>query len=101
MAIPTTTTTPAAPVKDDPGFMHFLRFVGIWILMGALSVIFIGLIWAVIALSQTGRRKRDILMYLIPIWGVVVQVQTIWRYTAKNVYWSPRADRPSKSLFSA
>jgi type II secretory pathway component PulF len=100
MAIPTT-TNPAAPAKADPGFMHFLRFVGISLLMSALSIVFIGLIWFIIALSQTGRRKRDVLMLLIPIWGTIVNIQTVWRYTAKNVYWSPRADRPSKSLFSA
>jgi hypothetical protein len=41
------------------------------------------------------------LMLLIPIWGFIVHVQTIWRYTAKSVYWSPRDDRPSKSLFAA
>lgn len=81
--------------------MHFLRFLGISFLMSALSVLLIGLIWFIVALSVTGRRKRDVLMLLIPIWGVVVNIQTVWRYTAKNVYWSPRADRPSKSLFSA
>jgi hypothetical protein len=52
------------------------------------------------ALSATGRRKRDILFFLIPIWGTVVQIQTSWRYSAKNVYWSVRDDRPSKALFS-
>ena len=96
MSTPTPTTT-----KPDSGFMHFLRFLGISFLMSALSVLLIGLIWFIVALSVTGRRKRDVLMLLIPIWGVVVNIQTVWRYTAKNVYWSPRADRPSKSLFSA
>ena len=96
-----TTTTPTSTATPDPGFMHFLRFLAISFLMSALSVLLIGLIWFVIALSVTGRRKRDVLMLLIPVWGVVVNIQTVWRYTAKNVYWSPRDDRPSKSLFAA
>ena len=89
-------TMPAT--TPDGGFMHFLRFLGIGILMGILPLI--GIIWFVIALSSTGRRKRDLLMLFIPVWGIIVNVQTIWRYTAKNVYWKPRDDRPSKSLFS-
>jgi type II secretory pathway component PulF len=96
-----TTPTPTTTNTPDPGFMHFLRFFVISFLMSALSVLLIGLIWFVIALSVTGRRKRDVLMLLIPVWGVIVNVQTVWRYTAKNVYWSVRDDRPSKSLFSA
>lgn len=95
-----TNSTSAAGTKPDPGFMHFLRFLGILILMSALSAVLIGLVWFVIALSSTGRRKRDVLMLFIPIWGVILNVQTMWRYTAKNVYWSVRDDRPSKSLFS-
>ncbi|HEY4333767.1 MAG TPA: hypothetical protein VGM78_14395, partial [Ilumatobacteraceae bacterium] len=75
-------------------------FVGIAIVMGLLSYVIVGIVWTCIALNQTGRRKRDILMYLIPIWGQIVSIQTIWRYTSKNVYWSTRPDRPSKSLFS-
>jgi hypothetical protein len=39
-------------------------------------------------------------MYIIPIWGFVVGIRMGWRYTAKSVYWSPRADRPSASLFA-
>ena len=92
--------TPPAMMKPDPGFMHFLRFLGVWVVMGLLSVIIIGIVWLAIALSSTGRRKRDLLMLFIPVWNIVVEVQTIWRYTAKNVYWKPRDDRPSKSLFS-
>lgn len=60
----------------------------------------IGIFWLAAVLSNTGRRKRDLLMFFIPVWAIVVQVQTLWRYTAKNVYWSVRDDRPSKSLFS-
>lgn len=103
-----TTASPSTPgyagapaaTKEDPGFMHFVRFFFITLLMTILSYVVVGLIWQMIALSKTGRRKRDILMFLIPIWGFVVGIQTGWRYTAKNVYWSPRDDRPSSSLFS-
>jgi hypothetical protein len=87
-------------LKPDGGVMHFVRFLLISIVMSALGVVFVGIIWAAIALSSTGRRKRDLLMYFIPVWGIIVNIQTLWRYTAKNVYWSPRSDRPSKSLFS-
>lgn len=91
---------PPAALKEDGGFMHFVRFFFISLLMTILTYVIVGIIWQMIALSKTGRRKRDILMFLIPIWGIVVSVQTGWRYTAKNVYWSVRDDRPSSSLFS-
>ena len=72
------TTMAGAPAmtKQDPGFGHFLRFVLIAIAMNLIPTV--GLIW-----------------------GIVVGIQTIWRYTAKNIYWSVRDDRPSGSLFLA
>jgi len=70
-----------AMTKQDPGFGHFLRFVLIAIAMNLIPIV--GLIWGMIALSKTGRRKRDVLFYLIPIWGIVVGIQTIWRYTGR------------------
>lgn len=93
-------TNQVTPLVEDDGFVHFLRYLAISLVMALSIYIIVGLIWMMIALSQTGRRKRDILMILIPIWGSIVAIQTQWRYTAKNVYWSARADRPSKSLFS-
>ncbi len=87
-------------MRDDPDFMHFLRFIGIWILMAFLFYVVVGLVWMAFALSSTGRRKRDILMLVVPVWGTVVGFQTLWRYTSRNVYWSVRSDRPSKPLFS-
>ena len=93
-------TNQVTPLKPDPGGMHFLRYFGISLVMALSCYLIIGLVWMMIALAQTGRRKRDILMILIPIWGSVVATQTQWRYTAKNVYWSARSDRPSKSLFT-
>ena len=86
--------------REDNGFVHLLRFLGVWLLMAMLFYVIVGYVWMMFALSATGRRKRDILMLLIPIWGTVVGIQTMWRYTAKNVYWSVRPDRVSKSLFS-
>ena len=91
---------PANAMRDDPDFMHFLRFIGIWILMAFLFYVVVGLVWMAFALSSTGRRKRDILMLLVPVWGTIVVFQTLWRYTSRYVYWSVRSDRPSKPLFS-
>ena len=88
------------PLVPDGGFGHFVRYALVTISMALLSYVLIGLVWQMVALSATGRRKRDLLMLLIPIWGAVVATQTVWRYTAKNIYWSARADRPSKSLFA-
>lgn len=88
------------PAVADGGFVHFLRFLLVWLLMGLSCVLVVGVIWVMISLSSTGRRKRDILMFLIPVWGAILQVQTLWRYSAKNVYWSVRTDRGSKSLFA-
>lgn len=93
-------TNETQPLKPDGGLMHFVRFLLVWLLMGISCVVVFGLIWVMISLSKTGRRKRDILMFMIPVWGAVVQIQTLWRYSAKNVYWSVRTDRPSKSLFA-
>lgn len=89
------------PLVEDGGGIHFLRFFGIYLVLALSVYIIVGLVWWAIILSQTGRRKRDMLMMFIPIWGAVVAVQSVWRYTAKNVYWSARADRPSKSLFAS
>jgi hypothetical protein len=89
------------PLREDGGFVHFLRFLLIYFVMALACYILIGIVWLGFALGHTGRRARDLLMLFIPIWGTVVVVQTIWRYTAKNVYWSVRADHPSKSLFTS
>ena len=78
--------------------MHFLKFLGIYIAMSIACGLIVGFFWLASVLSTTGRRKRDLLMLFIPIWGIIVLVQTIWRYTAEAVYWSVRADRPSKTL---
>lgn len=94
-------TSGVRPLVPDSGGVHFLRHIGISLVVCLTTYVLIGLVWWMFILAQTGRRKRDILMFFIPIWGVVVAVQSMWRYTAKNVYWSARADRPSKSLFAS
>ena len=79
-------TSPPLFQREDPGFTHFLRYVAIWFAMVMLVYLFlIGLVWFAFMLSATGRRKRDVLMLLIPVWGTIVVVQTIWRYTARNL----------------
>src|SRR5437763_5789191 len=70
------------PQREDPAPSHFLRFFGIWLAMVLLCYVIVGIVWAAFALAATGRRKRDLLMLLIPVWGTIVMVQTIWRYTA-------------------
>lgn len=88
------------PLVPDSGFVHLLRFLLVDVAMSLLCYLLVGVIWLMFAMSSTGRRKRDILMLVVPIWGTVVWTQTLWRYTAKNVYWSARVDRPSRSLFA-
>ncbi|MCU1392905.1 MAG: hypothetical protein JWM34_1333 [Ilumatobacteraceae bacterium] len=91
---------PPATQVEDGGFKHFLRFFFVGLAMGLLSYVIVGIVWQAISYSKVGYRKRDILFALVPIWGIVVAIRCGWRYTAKNVYWTPRDDRPSSSLFS-
>ena len=91
-------STPMTAQKPDGALGHFVRYLLIGLVMGIIPIV--NIVWFAIALSKTGRRKRDLLMLLIPIWGLVVHVQTVWRYTARNIYWSVRSDRPSSSLFA-
>lgn len=88
------------PLVEDNGLVHFLRYLLIWAVVAISMYVLVGFVLIALMLSWTGRRKRDVLMMLIPIWGGIVGVQTLWRYTAKNVYWSARKDRPSKSMFA-
>ena len=92
-------SAPSAVAAEDSGGKHFLRFLGVYLAVSLLSVVVVGLVWFASMLSHTGRRKRDVLMLMIPVWGAIVTVQTIWRASAKSVYWAQREDRPSKTLF--
>ena len=97
-----TTASPSVPItmQEDGGLMHFLRFLLISIVMSALSIVLVGVIWRIISFSKVGYRKRDVLLLFIPVVNIIFSIKTMWRYTAKNVYWTPRDDRPSSSLFS-
>jgi hypothetical protein len=79
--------------------LHFLRFLGVLVVMQACVALLIGYLMIPFALRRTGRRARDILMLLIPVWGLVVWVQTSWRLSARRICWSPRTDLPSRPLF--
>ena len=83
-------------VAEDSWGPHFLRFVGVVVVMQALSVI--GTIWFVLALSRVGYRKRDVLLMVIPLYDVVLGTVAVWRYTAVSAYWTPRPDRTSAPL---
>lgn len=87
-----------APLQDDPGFGHLLRFVGVGMALGVSSWFVIGIFWQAHILSRTGYRKRDLLLLFVPGYGSYVSVVTLWRYTALEPYWTPRDDRPSDVL---
>lgn len=82
----------------DPWFGHLLRFLGVYFLIAVANIILVGFVLLLGLLDRTGRRKRDLLLTLIPLVNVVVVFQTLWRSTARAVYWSPRPDRPSSPL---
>ena len=82
----------------DPWFAHLFRFLGLYFLIVAANVILVGFILLLGLLDRTGRRKRDLILTLIPLLNIVVVFQTLWRSTARSVYWSPRDDRPSSPL---
>lgn len=86
------------PVQDDPWLGHFARFLGVYFLATVLNAVLLGFVWFVSILNQTGRRKRDLLLLFVPFVNAVVAVQSVWRYTARYVYWQPRDDRPSAVL---
>jgi hypothetical protein len=84
---------------SDPWFLHALRFVGVGALLAVAWMTFIlGLLWRMHALSVSGYRKRDVLWLWVPVVGWIGDARTLWRYTAREVYWTPRDDRPSHVL---
>jgi hypothetical protein len=84
---------------EDKDTIHLLRFLAVLVVMQVCIAGLFGYFMIPFALRRTGRRARDILMLLIPVWGVVVWVQTFWRLSARRIYWSPRTDLPSRPLF--
>ena len=87
-----------ADAADDPGFAHFLRFAGVYAALAVACVFIVGYVWLMLILNRVGYRKRDFLMTLIPVYGAVVIVTAVWRYTARSAYWSPHPGRVSKPL---
>jgi hypothetical protein len=88
------------PLVPDPTVRHLVRYLLVCMALSLTGAVLVGVVWNMRMVGCTGRRKRDWFMLLVPVWGQIVVVQTVWRYTAKNVYWSARVDRPSRSLFA-
>jgi hypothetical protein len=83
-----------AQTEPDPGFAHFLRYLGVSLALFVATLVTLyigGLLWTAHILSRTGHRKRD-------LFNPVIGVRAVWRYTARSVYWQPRPDRPSHVL---
>jgi hypothetical protein len=89
---------PGAVLQDDPTFAHILRFLGVSFAVGFSCLVLVGFFWIAHIRSRTGYRKRDTLSIFVPYYGWFVWVVTTWRYTARDVYWEPREDRPSAIL---
>jgi hypothetical protein len=96
---PTALATPEPEPVVDPWVPHALRFVGVGALLTVAWMTFIlGLVWRMHLLSVTGYRKRDVLWLWVPVVGWIADARTLWRYTARDEYWTPRDDRPSHVL---
>lgn len=84
---------------DDPWLPHALRFAGVGLLLLVAWLTFIlGLLWRMHIFTVTGYRRRDVLWEWVPIIGTIAETRSLWRYTARDVYWTPRDDRPSEVL---
>ena len=95
----TTVDVAANEQVDDPWLPHALRLCGVGLLLVLAWMTFIlGLLWRMHIFTVTGYRKRDVLWMWVPIIGTVAQTRSLWRYTARDVYWTPRDDRPSEIL---
>jgi hypothetical protein len=86
------------PTPDD-WFPHFIRFTLAMVGTYFACALLFGFVLLAYALRNTGRRARDILMLLVPVWGEIVVIQTVWRVTAFRMCWLPRQDMPSRPLF--
>ena len=89
---------PRMPQGPDRWFPHFLKFAGAYGAVWAAGTFVIGWFWIAHILNRTGYRRRDVLLLLVPIVNVVMLFTALWRYTAKQPYWSPRTDRQSLPL---
>lgn len=91
-------TGQASTTVEDSNGLHFVRYLGISMLLSLANAAVVGIIWTLVILTRTGYRKRDYLLLLVPVVGWIVGVRAIWRYTAKQMYWTPRDDRPSAPM---
>src|SRR3954468_23376564 len=90
---------PEAEPVHDPWLLHALRFTGVGLLLIlAWATFILGLAWRLRINDVTGYRKRDVLWEWVPIVGTIAETRTLWRYTARDEYWTPRDDRPSEVL---
>jgi hypothetical protein len=93
---------PPRPVASHDGWLgHFVRYLGVSVLVAFLSWFVVGIFWTFAILSRTGYRKRDFLLGLVPIVNIYISVTAFWRYTAKSAYWRPRLDRPSAPMWAS
>lgn len=83
---------------DDPWFGHFLRYLALSAVVALAAAFLVGYLWLAFLLTRTGRRKRDVVLCMIPLLGSVIMAQTMWRAIARTTYWSARHDRPSGPL---
>lgn len=96
---PSAVATVEPEAVPDPWVPHALRFVGVAALLAVAWMTFVlGLLWRMHLLSVTGYRKRDVLWLWVPVVGWIGDARTLWRYTARDEYWTPRDDRPSHVL---
>jgi hypothetical protein len=84
---------------QETWLVHFLLFVVVSAVFYLAILFLIGILLLPFALRLTGRRARDIVMTLIPLWGTIVMVQTMWRLSARRICWLPRPEILSKPLF--
>jgi len=96
---PSAVAVPEPEPVRDPWLLHALRFIGVGLLLVlAWTTFILGLLWRMRMFTVTGYRKRDVLWEWVPIIGTIAETRTLWRYTAREVYWEPREDRPSQVL---
>lgn len=84
----------------DPGFQHWLRWLGVYGALVVACLFVVGFVWIGWILHRTGYRKRDTLLMVVPVANAATLWRCLWRYTARSVYWSPRAERESQTLQS-
>lgn len=96
--VTTITPPPADASTPDSWIRHVGRYLGVSWLVGFSCIIVVGVVWTARILDRTGYRRRDWLLMFVPVVGMIVSVRSMWRYTARDAYRSPRGDRPSTTM---